>query len=234
MSGWPGRCGGCPRPRRRSGPGRLSYSKVREVTRVVGVVDEEKLCQLALTATAAQLARTVSSYRTAAGARIGHEPPRALTWVERDDGMVDVRVRLPKEEAALVIAALTAAKDQFGTPPPAASPGDPGEQADTTASYGYADAIVDVARGFLASAPEDRSGEDRTLVVVHVAAEQLVESGPSAGKVDDRNVGGVPAGTPPPPDPTCHIEGLGGIETETARRLACDATVLGAVVECRR
>ena len=32
--------------------GRLSYSKVREVTRVVDTVDEQKLCQLALTAAA--------------------------------------------------------------------------------------------------------------------------------------------------------------------------------------
>jgi hypothetical protein len=35
----------------------LSYSKVREVTRVVDVVDEARLCELALTATAAQWRR---------------------------------------------------------------------------------------------------------------------------------------------------------------------------------
>jgi hypothetical protein len=38
----------------------LSYSKVREVTRVVDVVDEQRLCELALTATASQLARMIS------------------------------------------------------------------------------------------------------------------------------------------------------------------------------
>ena len=102
--------------------GRLSYSKVREATRVVGVIDEEKLCQLALTATAAQLARTVSGYRAVAGSRIEQERKRSLTWTERDHEVVDFRVRLPKEEAALVIAALTAAKDQFGTPPPTPTP----------------------------------------------------------------------------------------------------------------
>ncbi|MDN5764012.1 MAG: 13E12 repeat family protein, partial [Microlunatus sp.] len=46
-------------------------------------------------------------------------------------------------------------------------------------------------------APEDRSGEDRTLVVVHVAAEHL-------GDQQD-------------------------VEAETARRLACDVRLLGAV-----
>ncbi|MCE3277795.1 MAG: hypothetical protein K0R13_3650 [Propionibacteriaceae bacterium] len=39
--------------------GRLSYSKVREVTRVVDVVDEQRLAGMALTATASQLARMI-------------------------------------------------------------------------------------------------------------------------------------------------------------------------------
>jgi len=51
--------------------GRLSYSKVREVTRVVDVVDEQRLAELAVTATAAQLAKMISSFRAlrAAGFR---------------------------------------------------------------------------------------------------------------------------------------------------------------------
>ena len=44
---------------------------------------------------------------------------------------------------------------------------------DATPVYSYADAVLDVARVYIDTAPEDRSGEDRTLVVVHVAAEQL-------------------------------------------------------------
>ncbi len=50
--------------------GRLSYSKVREVTRLVNVVDEKELCDLAVELTASQLARTVSTYRLNAGTRI--------------------------------------------------------------------------------------------------------------------------------------------------------------------
>src|SRR5215207_11629483 len=50
--------------------GRLSYSKVREVTRVVDVVDEHRLVGLALTATASQLARMIAGVRTADGMRI--------------------------------------------------------------------------------------------------------------------------------------------------------------------
>ena len=36
-----------------------------------------------------------------------------MGWYERDDGMVESRARLPKDEAALVIAAIDTAKDQF-------------------------------------------------------------------------------------------------------------------------
>jgi hypothetical protein len=56
--------------RRLFGEGRLSYSKVREVTRVIDVVDEKRLARLALTATASQLARMISGFRTAHGMRI--------------------------------------------------------------------------------------------------------------------------------------------------------------------
>src|SRR5215216_7810377 len=59
-----------------------------------------------------------------------------------------------------------------GTPSKEAAPG--------VRTYGNADALVDVARGFLISAPQDRSGEDRTLVVVQVSAEQLARNVPAA------------------------------------------------------
>jgi hypothetical protein len=96
---------------------RLSYSKVREVTRVVDVVDEQRLAQLALTATASQLARMISGFQSADGLRIKQQTKRRMSWHEREDGMVEFRARLPKEEAALLVAAISAAKDQFGPPP---------------------------------------------------------------------------------------------------------------------
>lgn len=270
--------------------GRLSYSKVREISRVVDLVDEAELCELALTATAAQLARMISSYRTAAGTRIKQERLRGLTWTERESGIVDVRVRLPKEEAAVLLAALNAAKDQHGALPTntqadtdatmgaacrAADDTDTGasgstSQADTTPAYALVDAVLDVARVYLSTAPEDRSGEDRSLVVVHVNADLLGEPIPSenhedvpAGTsgsplpdgppADDRSPDpeaaeptvreteapepthvqdeDVPAGTPDNAEPICHIDGLGGIEPETARKLSCDADLLGAIVD---
>jgi hypothetical protein len=77
-----------------------------------------------------------------------------------------------------------------------------------------------VARGFLETAPEDRSGEDRTLVVVHVSAENLA-----------RTVPDVPAGTPQPSEAASHVEGVGSVEAATAQKHACDSALLGAIVD---
>jgi hypothetical protein len=201
--------------------GRLSYSKVREVTRVVDVVDEARLCELAQTATAAQLAVMISAFRSADRRRIGQQPRRQVTVAEREDGMVEIRARLPKEEAAVLIAAMETAKDQFGPPP--AKPGEQPNEVAATPPYSRADALVDVSRAFVASAPEDRSGEDRHLVVVHVDAGLLTD--PPAGSESED----VPAGTSRTPGAVCHIDGVGSIEPGSAARLACDATLLGAI-----
>jgi hypothetical protein len=221
--------------------GRLSYSKVREVTRVVDKVDEQRLCELALTATASQLARMISGFRSADGMRIGQQTKRKLSWHEREDGMVEFRARLAKDEAALLIAAVDSAKDQFGPPPAKPDPcGDAEQQpAPGVGSYSNADALLDVAGGFLNAAPQDRSGADRTRVVVHVSAEQLagnVAAAPPNSEEDAvarsaaEGAGNVPAATPPTAA-VCHIAGVGSVEAATAQRHACDSPLLGAILD---
>jgi Domain of unknown function (DUF222) len=201
--------------------GRLSYSKVREVTRVVDVIDEQRLAELALTATASQLARMISGFRAADGLRVSQQTKRRVFWHEREDGMIDFRARLPKEEAAVVLAAIDAAKDQFRPSPAKPDPcGEKSRPAPGVGVYSNADALVDVARGFLNTTLEDRSGEDRTLVVVTVSAENLT-----------REVPGVPVGTVQPGEAVCHIDGAGSIEAATAQKLACDSSLLGAIID---
>jgi hypothetical protein len=87
-------------------------------------------------------------------------------------------------------------------------------------TYSNTDALLDVARGFLGTAPEDRSGEDRTLVVAQVSAENLT-----------RNPHDVPAGTSQPAEAVCHLDGVGSVEAATAQRLACDNRLLGALID---
>ena len=144
--------------------------------------------------------------------------------------MIDFRAQLPKDEAALVIAAINTAKDQFGPPP--AKPDPTSEACEPTpgvAGYSNADGLLDVARVFLNAAPQDRSGEDRTLVVVQVSAENLAGHVPAETPTTPGSDGNVPAGTPAAA--VCHIEGMGSVEPATAQRHACDSALLGAVID---
>lgn len=208
--------------------GVLSYSKVRELTRVAGQVDDQQLCELAEMMTASQLARTISSFRTAAGTRIVAEQSRRFTTTPTGDGMVRLSLVLPAEQAAVITAAVEAATRELlaadvpaGTSRPA-----PDEVAQAPRPFPTTadrlQALVDVAASYLdtrPSVPED----DHTLVVVHVSAEQLgdVPAGTSAGST---SMGSLRSGT-------CHVEGHGPIEAATAQRLLCTSPMLGAVVD---
>ncbi len=56
--------------------GRLSYSKVREITRVADRVEEAQLVEMARAMTASQLARVISSFRAVDGSRLGQDAVR--------------------------------------------------------------------------------------------------------------------------------------------------------------
>ncbi|MFC7618998.1 DUF222 domain-containing protein [Microlunatus sp. GCM10028923] len=204
------------------GAGELSYSKVREVTRVVDVVDEAQLCELAKYATASQLARMIASYRAAAGTRIRAESRRLFRLVARDgDPMMGITGRLPPEEAAIVTTAVQRARDLHGVPPSVAADlqrsADP-DKHDPTPPYSDAEALLDVCRHYLATAAtEDESGEDRTLVIIEVAAEQLDHAEVPAGVAAQEQttaeeftgvgVDGVPAGMSQSPPSRFRITG---------------------------
>src|SRR5918992_3203233 len=101
--------------RRAFAEGRLSYSKVRALTRVEGIEREAELLELASHATAAQLERLVRAYRgVVAVERVaaGGRSDRWVDWTHDDDGSLLLRARLPAEEGAVVLAALEAARAQ--------------------------------------------------------------------------------------------------------------------------
>lgn len=242
-----------PRTRELLAEGRLTYSKVREITRIAELMREEELCDLALEMTASQLARTVRAYRAAPGTRINQEDQRRLLWRESENGMVRLSVCLSAEEAALVRAALdTAASHQHPDqdasdmlPHPDGSGVDEGP---STRSRPQApdlvQALVDVATGYL-TADLTELGDDRHLVVVHVNADQLTDSpttaaaGESSGSTEaatPETSPNVPAGTRGGSSARseCFIEDAGPgrvpIEPETAARLTCNGQLLGAII----
>lgn len=206
--------------------GQLTYSKVREISRLVPTrhpapsetastlptppVDEDRICSLALEMTASQLARTVRAYRNLPGNRVRGESKRSLTWRARDDGLTELRVLMPAEEAATIRAAIDTAQSAGTTSEPDCAATDRPLQP-------ALDALLAVATVYLAGDRQEPA-DDHHLVTVLVGAETLA----SSTNAD------VPAGTPAA---RCEVTGGHGIEAETARRMACDAKVVGALVD---
>ena len=125
--------------------GELSYAKVRALTRIAKPEIEERLLAIGRAGTACHVERIVRGWRrvdAVAEARetTQREKSRALHVYQDEDGMVIVRGRLTPEAGAVLMQALTAAREtQYqrsrGTdaaseasgadPPPSAVPGDP-------------------------------------------------------------------------------------------------------------
>ncbi|MDE2816076.1 MAG: DUF222 domain-containing protein [Chloroflexota bacterium] len=133
------------------GEGRLSYSKVRALTRVATVETEDTLLHIALNGTAAHVERTVRGFRRVKRylerdeAEAMHER-RYLDWRQDSDGSVRIEARLTPEAGELLRKALEAAHAQLDERDgDAESDGEAesGAPADTTkdAGMGEADAV---------------------------------------------------------------------------------------------
>ncbi len=196
--------------------GWLSFSKVRALTRIADGVNEEELLELAFHATAAQVEKLVRAYRCVVG-RVGRlaereqamasHAARELNYYHDDDGSLVIRARLPAEEGAVVLQALNAAID--------AQCKEEHQDAvdDVTAvtsvnenrfAQRRADALTTMAETTLRHGPEPLSSAERYQVVVHVTAETL------AAGVDGR----------------CELDNGQCLAQDTARRIACDGSLL--------
>lgn len=130
---------------------------------------------------------------------------RGITYFHDDDGSLVLKGRLPAEVGDLVLKALEAAMKEM--PLKEMTPAD--VSAETyktrpTPSMRRADALAVMAESFLKHGAEALSGGDRHQIVVHVDAESLRES--TAGR--------------------CELEDGPSLSAETARRLACDSSVI--------
>jgi len=216
--------------------GEVSYSKVREITRLAGTHDEEPLLKLARHATASQLARTVQAYRAHTGSFRDREQRTKVAWSTNEDGLVRVTAVLLPEHGAALVNALEACTDLHLTdgaePEDERAPHDVAESFEDRSRRSRVQALVEIASHWLETHREDRSGEDRTTVLVEVNTGHLhvsVDEDPvDEDAVDEPAApGDVPAGTSAPPLLTdrCWVRGFGNLEPATARRLCCEADI---------
>lgn len=210
--------------------GRLSYSKVRALTRVATPESQEDLLYLATHATAAQLDVLVRTYQRVSRAQADEAHAwRHFAWHWEDDGSLSFSGRLPADEGALLLAALEQARErvyaergmediplrpaQRGEDGGSAEPRKHVERARVANAEALAALAEDAMRGGTAF---PGSPAERRQVVVHVDLADLGAADAPDGAAAEE---GVARGR-------CHLRDGPGIAPATARRLACDASVV--------
>ena len=217
------------------GEGRLSYSKVRALTRVATAATEDTLLNIALNGTAAHVERTVRGFRRAVRylerdeAEAMHER-RYLDCRRESDGSVRLDARLAPEVGEMLLKALEAAHAQLEERVGDAESGDvsaetsdPGpalppfwdarpenvsaETPRRSVSQRRADALEHILGRFLAGKCSG-SANGAHEVVVHIAHDALRDVPESSGAEFDSG----------------HV-----VAVETARRLGCDGALVGVV-----
>ena len=205
--------GSLPQLREALARGDLSYSKVRALTRVATPETEERLVAVGRAGTAEHVELIVRGWRRMDRKAEAQETTRrhrnrALHVYPDGDGMVVIRGRLEPEVGAVVMQALTAAREALSRRrrakdvPTGTSVVDASAEAPTMEQQ-QADALALVAEAALHRGMDPGAPGERYQVVVHVDAQMLADADAPGQSVLDGGAR-VPAGT--------------------SRRLACDAS----------
>jgi hypothetical protein len=184
--------------------GELSYSKVRELTRVATPETEERLMAVGRAGTAEHVVRIVRGWRRMDRKAEEHEAARrhasrSLHVYPDEDGTVRVRGRLTAEMGALLVKALAAAREALYQRRRDQAP----EADHPTMEQQQADALELLAEVALRHELDPGAPGERFQVVVHVDADVLADAD-AAGQSVFEDGARVPAGT--------------------SQRLACDAS----------
>ncbi|MGH2786533.1 MAG: DUF222 domain-containing protein [Actinomycetota bacterium] len=185
--------------------GTISFCQAASITSTDAPGFDQDLVNIACSASSAQLQRVTRSYRRAlaiGGFENGAHRRTYLDYFYDDDGFV-IRGRLERDDGAVVKTALDAAADALFRRRSEEDTSDDEELRVLERDERNAAALVAVARDSLA-ATTATSGGDCHQVVVHVDAATF------AGATDD----------------DAEIEGAGAVDADTARRIACDASIV--------
>jgi uncharacterized protein DUF222/HNH endonuclease len=191
--------------------GELSYAKVRALTRVATPETEERLLAVGRAGTAEHVERIVRGWRRLDRQAEVRETAlrhasRALHVYQDEDGTVIVRGRLAPEVGAVLVQALSAAREALYQRARAqdadADPEDVSAETPTMAQQ-QADALALVAETALHRGIDPGTPGARYQVVVHVDAAVLADADAPGQSV---------------------LEDSARVSAETSQRLACDAS----------
>ena len=197
--------------------GKVSYSKVRAMTRVATEKNEEALLQVALGGTANHVETQVRLYRKTKRIEALQEENlrhahRALSWYVDEDGSWIFKGRFTAEQGALLVKALEAAgeelfEEQQYVPEEVSAETSKSQPIDQLTpdpiDQCRADALERIVEGYLASNKYQHSSGERYMVNIHSDIETLREDGTGAES---------------------EIEERGHVPAETCRRMACDCS----------
>jgi Domain of unknown function (DUF222)/HNH endonuclease len=207
------------------GAGRLSYAKVRALTRIATAGTEAGLAELAGPMTGNQLERFARAHRQVSSADDADaRVRRRLAWRFEEDGSLSGTFRLPPLAGAVLLKALRAAAGDLEYPhrpgaghaarepdvsaetpagqppagqPPAGQP--PAGQLPPPTSSGLADALLVIAEAFLAEKAAAADDPEVYQVIVHVGTDAITSGSPAGGPPAE--AGDVSAETPAAPEP---------------------------------
>jgi Domain of unknown function (DUF222)/HNH endonuclease len=207
--------------------GEISYSKVRAMTRVATPQNEGFLLRIAQHGTASHVEKVVGKYRSVQttdeeAEEREQDNRRKLVYYQDQDGMWVIHARLPPEAGALVVKAIEAVakpvQEEKDVPAETFSEAVEKEELNRyqeLLEHTRADALAGIVEHFLATAGEipqlqGLKGSERCQVVLHVDINTLRRH----------------SGEGNPAQQHCHLDDKQWISPATARRLACDASLI--------
>lgn len=223
---------------------RLSWSKVRLLTRVAEIENEKMLAHASIDSTVSDVQRLCEEYKWPEHwdsesdnykAKLQSER-RALTWKQMPDGTTQIKLVLPPEQAqnflhaieqcediihqdAMPYSELTANSQSFENDP-VSQVKDDSIKNTIAPSQRRADAAVLLAERSIAFSGTHLSPADRFQVVVNIDQDSLMGD----QERTDQSYGDLPTRKP-------MIEGIGAIPTNTARQIACDCSIIKLVTD---
>jgi hypothetical protein len=199
--------------RREFAAGRLSYAKVRALTRIATPETETDLVEMATPMTAGQLERFAQAHRRVSEA--DHErprPARKLTWSPAGDLDYKLGAVLPAEAAAVVFQALRAARHDLEHPHDDHDHSDDHDNADDRSATSFtaaepppaemestehlADALVQICADYLSARASSAENPDTYQVIIHAGVRAVTGPEPGALSAAALEPGAWPAALP--------------------------------------